>query len=259
MTTAQTLLAGLAAVTGVAHAQPNDTSPDKTRQTQEPPAAITQAQQSPVFNASLNGWYGFGADFDAGPGDVSVARARLDLSMTLAPTARSRLTLGIEVEESWYDFDGATGLDPSGDPFDNATNVDFFANYSAPLNDDTNYFVLGSVGFAGESGADFGDALIYGGGLGFVVRRSPTFSWGLGVIVRTRLEDDALVLPLPQITWNISDRWTLDSRRAGLRLEYAANDSLTYGLGVQFDSRTFRLDEDGVIPDGVATDRRIPV
>ncbi|MFK7884634.1 MAG: DUF6268 family outer membrane beta-barrel protein [Phycisphaerales bacterium] len=250
-------IAALLAFTGLATAQPASETDEKNSQ---PPEEITNARESgPSFAASLSGWYGFETDLDVGPGDLSIARARLDLSMTITPAERTLLTFGIEVEESWYDFNNASGLDASGDPFDNATNVDFFARYVAPMNDTTNYFVLGSVGFAAESGADFGESLIYGAGAGFVTRQSSTFSWGLGVLVRTRLEDDALVIPIPQITWNISDRWTLASQRAGLRLEYAANESLTYGIGAQFDSRTFRLDEDGVIPSGVATDRRIPV
>ena len=249
--------AGLAHAT--IHAQPTDTASNPNTDNQQPPAQITDTPQGPTFSASLGAWYAFETDLDAGPGDLSVARARLDLSMTLTPAERTLLTFGIEAEESWYDFNNATGLDASGDPFDNATNVDFFARYVAPLNDTTNYFVLASIGLAAESGADLGESLIYGGGVGFVTRQSATFSWGLGVLVRTRLEDDALIIPIPQINWKMSDRWTLASQRAGLRLAYEATDALTYGLGVQFDSRTFRLDEDGVIPSGVATDRRVPV
>lgn len=245
--------------TAIAQSQTQSDQPQPTQQDQ-PPAEVTQPEPGLTFTTTLQGWYGFETDLDAGPGDLSIARVRLDLAATLPLAERRSLTLGIEAEESWYDFNNATTLEPTtGDPFDNATSVDFFARYVAPLNDTTSYFALGTIGFAAESGADLGDSLIYGGALGFVTRQSPTFSWGLGVLVRTRLEDDVLVVPLPQITWNISDRWTLASRRAGLRLEYAASESLTYGLGAQFDARTFRLDDSGPIPEGVATDERVPV
>ncbi len=261
MTTTRILAASLAASAAASHAQAQSNQPERDPPgTGQPPAEITNPPRGVTFSSTLQGWYGFETDLDAGPGDLSIARARLDLSATFAVAERSRFTAGIEAEESWYDFSNATGLEPTtGDPFDNATNVDFFARYVAPLNDTTSYFALGTIGFAAESGADLGDSLIYGGALGFVTKQSPTFSWGLGVLVRTRLEDDALIVPLPQITWNISDRWTLASRRAGLRLEYAANESLTYGIGAQFDSRTFRLDDSGPIPEGVATDQRVPV
>lgn len=256
----------LITIAGLANAQPASTASQpgnpntSDQQSPQPPAEITDAKPGPIFSANLQGWYGFETDLDDAAGDLSVARVRLDLSATFATTERSRLTVGIEAEESWYDFSNATTLEPTtGDPFDNSTSLDFFARYVAPLNDNTNYFALGTIGFAAESGADIGDSLIYGGALGFVTKQSPTFSWGLGVLVRSQLEDDILVVPLPQITWNISDRWTLASRRAGLRLEYAHNESLTYGIGAQFDARTFRLDDSGPIPEGVATDRRVPV
>ena len=248
------------------HAQPTDQPTDQLtdQPTDQPtdqsaPPEVTNESNAPTFSLSLAGWHAFETDLDTGPGDLSATRVRMDLSASFNLAERRTLVVGLEVEENWYDFNNATGLDPSGDPFDNATNADLFARYSAPLTDNTTWFGVATVGVAAESGADLSESFIYGGALGFTYRQSDSLSWGLGIAVRTRLEDDALIIPLPQIRAKLSERWTLASERAGLRLEYAASDALAYGLTAQYDSRTFRLDDAGPIPSGVATDRRVPV
>jgi len=247
--------AALLALAGAALAQPADDAD------QQPPAKVTDAdtKADPAFQINLGARHFFEADLDTGPGELSTTRAAVGAAVTLFPADRTRLTFAIDATESWYDFSGATGLHASGEPFDNATEIDLSAAFSAPLNDTTNYFVSALVGYAAESGADFSDSLVYGGNVGFVTRQSDTFSWGLGVAVRTRLEDDALVIPLPQITWKLSDRWVLATQRGGVTLDYDASESLNYGLGIQFDTRTFRLDETGPIPAGVASEERVPL
>lgn len=251
----------LAALSGTAFAQPDaqPSSQSADRSPKAPPAEVADAKSEPAVEINLGAAHYFDADFDAGPGELSTTRASLGASVAFPLAERRRLTVGIELTESWYDFSNATGLDASGDPFDNATEIDLTAAYAAPVNDTTSYFVQAMVGSAGESGSDFSDTLVYGGALGFITKQSDTFQWGLGVAVRTRLEDDALIIPLPQIRLSLSDRWTLATERAGVTLDYKANDDLHYGLLARFDSRTFRLDDNGPIPAGVATEERIPV
>lgn len=258
-TTAALLLSAL--IAAAAHAQPTD-QPSDTRNQPDPdapPAEITNTRKAPAHSVTLSGSFADSADFDSDAGDLQIARlsAALDVTFDLGP--RRSLTLGLVSERSWYDFSGATTLHASGDPFGAVTGSELFLRYTAPFNDTTGYFALASVGIAAEDGADISDSFVYTGGLGFTVKASDTFSWGLGVLVRTQLEDDALVIPLPQVRWAISDKWTLESRRAGLRLGYAHSDALSYGLQGEYNSRSFRLKDDGPIPDGMATDRRVPV
>lgn len=246
----------VALLTSAAAAQPDreaDTDPDA------PPAEVTRTRAAPSHSVTLSGIYEDTADFDSDAGDLQILRARLAADVTFDLGTRRTLTLGLGSERSWYDFSGATGLDPSGDPFGAVTDTELSLRYAAPIDETVGYFALASVGIAAEDGADLSDSFVYGGGGGFTVKSSDTLTWGLGVYVRTQLEDDALVIPIPQIRWAISDRWTLESRRAGLRLGYAHSDALTYGLQGEFNSRTYRLKDDGPIPDGTATDRRVPV
>lgn len=250
-------LAALALPTALALAQ--DAAPRTTTEQDTPPAELEAQRKPPTFTLTTSGSYSPTADLDDGPGDLRITRVRAVLDVGIDLGERRSLALGIGSERSWYDFDGATELEAGGDPFSRVSDTEFFARYSGPLNDTTNWFALGAVGIAAEDGADISDSLVYTAGAGFVVQASPTFSWGVGAVVRTRLEDDALVLPIPQIRWAISDRWTLESQRAGLRLDYAHSDTFSYGLQGEYASRSFRLDDDGPIPDGMATDRRVPL
>ena len=264
MPTTHTALALTALLTSAAIAQPSAqpaTQPDTRNQPdpQSPPAEITETRKAPSHSVTIGGSYADTADFDSDAGDLQIARLRAAVDVTFDLGPRRSLTLGLGSERSWYDFTGATTLDASGDPFGNVSDTELFLRYLAPINDTTSYFAIASVGIAAEDGADISDSFVYAGGLGFSTKASDTFTWGIGVLVRTQLEDDALVIPIPQIRWAISDRWTLESQRAGLRLGYAHSDSLTYGLQGEFASRSFRLKDDGPIPDGMATDRRVPL
>lgn len=224
------------------------------------PAEVTNpARAAPTFTFTATGSLTDRADLDDGPGDLRVSRARLGVQAGFDLGERRSLALGIGVERSWYDFNDATDLDPSGDPFGDVTDSELFLRYSAPFNDSTSWFGLAAIGIAAEDGADISDSFVYTGSLGFITRASESFSWGLGILVRTQLEDDALVIPIPQIRWSIDDKWTLESQRAGLRLDYAYSESLSAGLQAEYVSRSYRLDDNGPIPDGMATDRRVPL
>lgn len=224
-----------------------------------PDEALTQTRRDPAFSLTVSGSYSDSADLDSGAGELGISRLRALFDVTFDLGEKRALTLGAGSERSWYDFENATGLDAGGDPFSDVTDSEVFFRYAAPFNQNTTWFALGSVGLASEDGADLSESLLFTGGGGFMVKSSDAFSWGLGLVVRTQLEDDVLVVPLPQVRWAISDRWTLESHRAGLRLGYAHSDSFSYGVQAEYASRSYRLDEDGPIPDGQATDRRVPV
>ncbi|MCC5824468.1 MAG: DUF6268 family outer membrane beta-barrel protein [Phycisphaerales bacterium] len=231
----------------------------QTADPETPPPELDRVRNPPTLTLALGGTHSTRADLKTGDGDLRIYRARAGFKAGFQLAERTTLTLGVGAERSWYDFRNADGLDPGGDPFSRVTDTELLVRLSAPLNDRTNWFALGAIGIAAEDGASISDSLVYTAGAGFVTQASESFSWGIGVIVRTQLEDSALVLPIPQIRWAINDRWTLESIRAGGRLGYAHSDSLTYGVQAEYLSRSFRLKDDGPIPDGMATDRRVPV
>ncbi len=241
-----------------AHAQDQSRAADPAGD--DLPAEVARpARAAPTFTVTASGTVTDRADLDDGPGDLRISRALLAVEAGLDLGERRSLTVGLGAERSWYDFKNATDLHASGDPFGDVTDAELFLRYSAPFNDSTTWFGLAAIGIGAEDGADISDSFIYTGSLGFVTKVSESFSWGVGILVRSQLEDDALVLPIPQIRWAIDDKWTLESQRAGLRLDYAHSDALSYGVQAEYISRSYRLDDNGPIPDGMATDRRVPI
>lgn len=255
----QTMLPAIALLTGL-NIQPALAQDAQANEPDPAAEAIRQAEKRPpTVTLIASGSYNDSADLDDGPGDFSVARVRAFLEVGFDLGQRRNLAVGFGSERSWYDFKNATALEPGGDPFGRTSDTELFLRYNAPFNDNTTWFGLAAIGLAAEDGADISDSFVYTGSLGFVTKASEDFSWGLGVLVRTQLEDDTLVIPVPQIRWAINDQWTLESQRAGLRLDYAHSETLSFGLQGEYASRSFRLRDDGPLPDGMVTDRRVPV
>ena len=108
---------------------------------------------------------------------------------------------------------------------------------------------------------------------------SKNFALGLAVGARTQIEDDPKFLLFPLITWKFrlfrgsgngsgsgsgSRGLTLSShvsptRGSGGILRYNRGSNWAVGIGVAFQSRRFRLDDDGVAPDGVGQAASVPL
>jgi Domain of unknown function (DUF6268) len=147
-----------------------------------------------------------------------------------------------------------------GSEFDDVYTLSLTAFYSDRLNDTTTWFVGGGVLSAGEEDADFGDTIdgLFTGG--FRYQANDKLELGIGILVKTQLDDDVLIVPIPQIKYTIDDRWSIESKRAGLELRYKSSDALTYGVAGEYSSNTFRLDDSHTFAtEGVATHRQIPV
>ncbi len=217
----------------------------------------------PSFNLTLGGRgeYQFEADLDKGAGKVSVGRAGADLGLSFKVGDRSRLNVKWDSEFSWYDWKDASAFSKgSKDPWEDTQQHALAVQLVVPENDTWAWFVGGGAQASYERGADFGDSMTYGGQGGVRYAFSKDFALSLGVGVRTRLEEDAWVLPIIGIDWNINEKLTLSTERGtGLKLNYKAADNLDLWLQGMYDSREFRLSDDGAAKDGVGADRRVPV
>lgn len=221
------------------------------------PDALSKTRFSLTFGGT---WIGK-TDLDASPGEVGIARVgtRLGVSHKLSDTIG--LSFGVGAEHSVYDFDSASGLVAgTSDPFDDATIVTISLGAQIQSGERNAWFVTGLVRSAGESGAPFDDTITGGGIVGFQHRFSESLTLGIGVVVESRLEDDAYVIPVPVIHWQINERWSLETgEEANLRLAYAPSDRWSFGAEVAWERREFRLDDQGPLPSGVAEERSIPL
>lgn len=224
------------------------------------------AARQASLSLDTGGSFMFETDLD-GAGDYSVGRAAVGLAYSVPAWDRSTLRFGLDVERSEYDFSGATGLAPGGDPLGGATAYSFDARLIHPL--DGTWTIVGGTGvvFAGEDGAGFSDTAMVNGFGAVAWKASDDLTLTLGVRVQDRLEDDVRVLPVLGVEWEIDDTLSVSSSRAarvlggagggGVGLVYASGSGPELVIGAGFSSREFRLDESGPVPDGVLRDDRV--
>lgn len=229
------------------------------------PAAIAQSQPGAddpmaAFSFSLRsqGSYLASADIDDG-GEVGIARLGPTLGIRYAPDRTASLDLSLGAEFSFYDFDDATGIIAGGDPAGDFAEYTLGLRYTAQAADRWWWFVGGQASWASEESDNLGDGFTAGGIGGATYQVNDSLRIGLGIAVRSRIEDDVLVYPLPIIDWQINDQWSLGTTDNGLRLTYAPFEDWSFFAAAGWDSHEYRLLSDGPIPDGVMRDDHIPV
>lgn len=227
-----------------------------------PQAAETNILDRTAVEFRAAAEYTGSADLDTG--DVSIARLDTAISTRTTIGDRSALSFRIGSEFSFYDF-ADVGPFGVGGGMDSGARYGVGATFSSQIDDEWGYFVGGSVMASPGEGASWGDAITGGGVAGFTYQLTDTLRIGAGVGVSSRLEDDARVIPIPSLEWQINEEWRLatTSRGLGVRgleLSYEANEWLTlFALG-GWASREYRLDDNGgPAPDGVLRDERIPL
>jgi len=124
----------------------------------------------------------------------------------------------------------------------------------------------GLIRAAGESGAEFDDAVTAGGLLGFGYRASDDLQLGLLLGAVTQIEDPAALLLVPQVDWRFVDRWKLHLGLTGLaytgigpELSFAPSESWEVALGASYQKRRYRLDDHSRIDDGVGQETTAPI
>ncbi|MBC7834953.1 MAG: hypothetical protein H7Y88_07610 [Phycisphaerales bacterium] len=221
------------------------------------------------------GEFTFAADLDddAGAsgtqGEVSIARASTGLTFLGPIGDRARLNIDLTGEVSWYNFENGGALLPPASAlpagtvtdslFDEVYEVGVAPILAFVIDEQWSWFLGGGVRASGESGADIGESLTYGGfgGARYAFSEDLALSFGLGV--RTRLEDDPYVLPVLGLEWQINDKVRFATEGLGARVTAAIDDEWSVWISGAYESREFRLEEDGPLPDGVVNDSRFPI
>jgi hypothetical protein len=218
--------------------------------------------KQPGFTLSFTprGEYTFGSDLRDSMGSVSVSRAGVGIDASGPLGDRARLSVGADFESSWYDFKDAGDLLPSGkEPIEDAFLLRVTPGISYFLSRQLAVVGGAIVEVAGAYGADLGDSVTYGGYGGVRYQASETFAVTAGVIVKTRLEDDAIVVPLLGLNWKIDEKLSLSSEGLGARLAAKVSPQWTVSVFGRWELREYRLEDDGAIPDGIVRDTRVPV
>lgn len=219
---------------------------------------------STTFSLEVLGQFLDGADVEGTAGDVEIARAGAVLRFQHSLSETLTLSGSLRHEWSDYDFEQASGLfagaSNAESPFDSVNESGLVLGLSSQIDEQWSLFASGIVGAGYEAGADFGDSVFGGGFAGFGYRFTDQFSLTLGVGVLSRLEDDALVIPLIGFRWQINEELRLESEGISTRLVWEAAEDLELNAFGRFSSRDYRMDDSNAyLPGGAFSDNRIVV
>ena len=199
-----------------------------------------------------------------GGGDLDVLRMRFGVTGKAGLTRDLDLAVSIGYGLDLYDFSGTTrlgGVDPWGD----IHTLSVGALLSLELNDDWTVFGGPVVQFAREDNVGLDDSFIGGAVVGATYEVSSALTVGGGLGVVTQIEDDARLFPMIVLEWEISDTLRLISQtsgaagRSGLELVYDLGNDWETAIGASYDFRRFRLDDEGIAPEGVGEETRLPI
>ena len=203
--------------------------------------------------------------------DTDIGRSgefRLDRALVRSDWKRKMsetVTLGVGANYDYSDYSFTGRLnDRITDPWNEVHALNLSVSALFTLDKNWKLFVAPSVGVAAESGADWGDSMVYGGTVWASYRFSPSLTLGLGAGVFSKPEEVS-AFPLIIVDWKITDRLRLanplqagPTGPAGLELSYAFND-FTIAAGGSYRSARFRLDDYGPVSNGVGEDRYFPL
>ena len=205
----------------------------------------------------------FQSDLDRG-GNFSVNR--FFINGRWSHPVNSNLSLGIGLRYAYEDYSfsdpvGFSGKPPWGEI--HMPDLSLAAFYRT--DSDWRFLAAATGGFSGESGADTGDSLIYGGILAASRKFGPDLTLGLGAGIYRRFNETSF-FPLILVKWKISEHWSVGNALqagptgpAGLELVYRPGEDWAFGLGGAYRSVRFRLDRDGAAPGGIGTEKSFPV
>ncbi|MBP2675332.1 MAG: hypothetical protein H6Q84_2172 [Deltaproteobacteria bacterium] len=205
----------------------------------------------------------FDANIDGG-GEFSVSRYLFLFEAAKRIGPKHDLALSLFYDHEDFDFDGSTGSWGTS-PWNEVHRLGVGVSYARNLAGGWRLGFAPSLEWSGESGADWSRALVYGGILSAGKRLGPGLTLGIGAGVFYRLEETK-AFPFLLVNWKISDRLRLSNPLragptgpAGLELVLTAAEGWDIGFGGAWRSVRFRLDGDGIAPDGIGEIGSVPV
>jgi len=230
-----------------------------------PAMALAQAMKPGDVSAStaITGVNQFSTDLDGG-GDFRWAAGIVSGNITRQLTPE--LGAGFSVR---YDYDAWSFGKPVAfggkAPWENLNAPNIAGSLTYAITPDVLVGFVPSFGWSFESGANTGDALVYGAILSATKVFSDRLVLGIGASVVHQIDENK-VFPFLIIQWQIDERWRLanpfragPAGGAGLELAYAIDDNWEIAGGGTYRSYRFRLKNDGPTPDGVGENRFFPV
>lgn len=220
---------------------------------------------APMGSASVSvGYlYQFGAAISGG-GDFGISRAFVNADVARTTGSPTLLGLSLTYDREEYTFSVPSGLAATA-PWGTIHRIGFSPSILHSISPDWRILFAPSIGYAGEEGAEPGNALVYGAVLSATKTIGPDLSLGLGAGAFRQI-DRWRAFPFLSVRWQINDRWKLSNPLrvgpagpAGLELAYSIDGNWEAAAGGAYRSYRFRLDEDGTVPGGIGEIGGIPL
>ena len=200
----------------------------------------------------------------SGGGDIRISMASVNANVTGTTGSKTVLGLGLTCNRHEYTFSGPSGL-AAPPPWGTIHRFGLRPSMVHSPSSDWRVLIASTVGYAGEEGADPGDALVYGAAILAMKTFGPDLSLGLGTGAFRQIGRWG-VFPVLSVRWQINDRWRLSNPLdvgpagpAGMELAYILDGNWEVAAGGAYRSYRFRLDEDGTVPGGTGETRGIPL
>jgi hypothetical protein len=252
-----------------------DKQPDQQADQQSEPQSGQQSEQETEqivdehadisFSAYLEGSFLSETDFDSSIGTFEYITINAGINARTKIGDAGTLSVGFDAGLINYDIKpSATSVvgDAAsiGAEFDDITTLSLIGTYTDRTDEGSTWYIGGGLLSGAERDAEFGDSidgLIAGG---YLHRVNNNLEIGIGVYARTQLDDDVLIVPVPQVKYTIDQRWSISTKGAGLKVNYKSSDALTYGISGEYESVSFRLDSThAAAPGGMVNQRGFPI
>lgn len=228
---------------------------------QEPPAGKTAGARPGVsYDFSVAPFYQPSADIDGG-GDFSLGAVFIRFKAGAPVSERTNLGISLSYDVDDYDFGGTTEFGGMA-PWNDARRFGISFPIFSRLPNNWAFNFSPAVNWLKEQGADSSESISYGATTFLLKSFSREKSIGLGAGVFREIDDDTKVFPFIAVNWKFNDYWRLTNPfdadvlgPAGLELQYRLNDRWQLGGGGVYRSFRFRLDREGVAPNGIGENK----
>ncbi len=211
----------------------------------------------------VDGLAAFQGDADlSGGGKFSASRAFLRTTALYNLEGGSSVGLSTSIGKLDFNFSQS-----NNQPWENIRDLRVAVPVRFRVGDTTTVFVSPQIRWDYQSGASSSDGRTYGvfAGIAWQLNERLTIGPAFGAFSEFD-ESGTDFFPALLIDWDINDRWNLNTgsgvgatQGPGLSLSYALNEAIDLSLTARLERIRFRLDGDGLAPDGVGEDKSIPV
>jgi len=220
-------------------------------------------QSGTNYSISFTPMYQFKSDLKD---DTDFSAERYFIDLNTYTTVNRTLAWGASCNYSFQRYDFYDGFVFSTvDPWEQIHTINLALSLFYNFRQNWRFMFSPSIQFAGESDADWNEAMSYGGVLTAMHVFNPNLTVGAGAAVYSRLEEVSL-FPFIAVSWQFNKHWRLANPLsagpvgpAGLELSFIPNDQWEFAVGGAYRTFRFRLDEEGNTPNGIGESQILPI